>query len=446
MTSNLSSTAVRPRSYANDKKTILIVDDNPSNIQVLAEYLRNDYQLIIAISGPEALACCARKKPPDLILLDIMMPGMDGYEVCARLKENKGLKDIPIIFVTAINNFEEEIRALQAGAVDFITKPINELTARARIATHLELSLLRCQSRAWNQELENKVRQRTEKIYRINIKLQAEIDKRKQTTDLLQKNEIKAMRTAHLAALGTIAAGMAHEINNPNSFISLNVPILRELFEGLMKRMSRKDDQINIGGLSKENLVEVVPELLNGLEEGTRRIGYIINHLKKFSTQEHDNLKIETDINLVVEDAIMLLNNEIKKRGVVLHKNLSQVPGVIAKRYQIEQVVMNLLQNALDSLPGSRRSIWISSCLDDKLQNVQLKIKDEGDGMTSAISNRIFEPFFTTKLDRGGTGLGLAISHSIISDHGGSIEFDSKVSQGTTFTIKLPIETVDVRL
>ncbi len=416
----------------NRKSRILIVDDNVSNIDVLANLLQPLYNLMVAMNGQEALDCCFKKNKPDLILLDIMMPGIDGYEVCRQLKEQEKTKDIPIIFVTARSNEDDEVMGFEAGAIDFIVKPVQELTLLARVATHLELSNLRT-------KLRGQVEKRTEKLQRANARLKDEIERHKNTSNALRGNEIMAMRNSHLASLGSIAAGMAHEINNPNSFISLNIPLLNDIFNGIMEYLSENQEDINIGSLSHAKIKTMVPTLLSGIEEGSRRIDYIINHLKKFSMQDQENVKVETDINLVIEDSIMLLINEIKKRSINVQKNFGRIPSILINRYQIEQVFMNIMQNAVESSKDGHRSICISTCIDNKLQNVLVEIKDNGHGIDLDIANRIFEPFFTTKLSKGGTGLGLPVSHKIISEHGGSIEVESGIGQWTIFTVALPL-------
>jgi putative two-component system response regulator len=123
-----------------ENATILIVDDMPANIDVLREVLRERYLLKIATNGMRALEIVAGPAPPDLVLLDIMMPGMDGYEVCRRMKVGRSTRHVPVIFVTAIDDIENEARGFEAGCVDYIIKPVSEPLVLARVATHVRLS------------------------------------------------------------------------------------------------------------------------------------------------------------------------------------------------------------------------------------------------------------------------------------------------------------------
>ena len=139
------------------KQIILIVDDVPANIDVLSEILRPTYQIKIAINGAMALKIAMAPSPPDLILLDIMMPGMSGYEVCEKLKDNLKTRNIPVIFVSAMDEVENETKGFELGAVDYITKPVSPAIVQARVKTHLNLF-------DQNRALENKVRERTAEI------------------------------------------------------------------------------------------------------------------------------------------------------------------------------------------------------------------------------------------------------------------------------------------
>lgn len=135
------------------KPRILIVDDTPANIKILADLLRKDYLLSVATSGADALEIACGEDPPDLVLLDVMMPEMDGYEVCRRLKAEPKTRDIPVIFVTAMNEVDDETKGFSLGAVDYITKPIRPPIVQARIAAHLELALARATLAAQNKIL-----------------------------------------------------------------------------------------------------------------------------------------------------------------------------------------------------------------------------------------------------------------------------------------------------
>jgi len=182
-----------------DKQKILVVDDVDENIFVLNEILNHDYIVKVALNGEKALQIASSNDPPDLILLDIMMPGMDGYEVCRQLKQNSATKNIPIIFVTAKDDSANEEKGFALGAVDYITKPVNFCIVKARVKTHLSLY-------DSNRLLEQKVQERTEELKRTYQQL-----------ELSDK----------LASIGQLAAGVAHEINNPIGYIHSNLDTLK---------------------------------------------------------------------------------------------------------------------------------------------------------------------------------------------------------------------------
>jgi len=149
------------------KQVVLVVDDTPTNIQILMETLKNDYRIVAAVNGARALQLAISDPPPDIILLDIMMPDMDGYEVCARLKANTKTRDIPIIFITAMSEAEDETKGLELGAVDYITKPISPPVVLARVKSHLELKQAREILKNQNVILEQRVEERTKEVLEL---------------------------------------------------------------------------------------------------------------------------------------------------------------------------------------------------------------------------------------------------------------------------------------
>ena len=158
-----------------EKQAVLVVDDTPANIQVLIETLKDDYRIVAAINGERALQLAISDPPPDIILLDVMMPEMDGYEVCAKLKADAKTRDIPIIFVTAMSDTQDETKGLELGAVDYIIKPISPPVVSARVKSHLELKQAREILKNQNVILEQRVEERTKKVMELQ---QVEFDLR----------------------------------------------------------------------------------------------------------------------------------------------------------------------------------------------------------------------------------------------------------------------------
>ncbi len=255
--------------------------------------------------------------------------------------------------------------------------------------------------------------------------------------------QAKLIETNKMTSLGTLASGIAHEINNPNNFILANTQMFAEIWQDagkiLQSHYSEHGD-FTLGGLSFTELMDTVPGLLTGSMEGSRRIMNIINRLKEFSRPVDDHLHGRVDINQVIQFSLSMLSSQIKKYTDSFTINLAEhIPEVSGNSQQLEQVIINLVQNALQALPNRNHGVFISSSFNKSADYVMIKVKDEGTGMKKEIVERITEPFFTTKKDSGGTGLGLYISYSIVKKHNGILDIKSRPGKGTEISIKLPV-------
>jgi PAS domain S-box-containing protein len=253
----------------------------------------------------------------------------------------------------------------------------------------------------------------------------------------------RLIETNKMTALGTLASGIAHEINNPNNFIMSNTQIIEQIWQDAIKilvEFSQERDDFSLGGLGFDEVKEVVPQLMQATLEGSRRIKTITDNLKEFSRPKEIDSYQKVAINDVMNFAIAMLANEIKK----FTDSFSFTPGdslplFYGNSQQIEQVVVNLIHNALQSLPQRTCGVLVTSSFDEKEQAISVNIHDEGVGMNKEMMHRITDPFFTTKQDQGGTGLGLYVSYSIIQKHQGTMDFFSESGKGTTAIIKIPI-------
>lgn len=420
-----------------DQLQILIVDDNPTNLKVLGGMLdKYGFRVRVAIDGKQAIKG-AEIEVPDLILLDIMMPEMDGYEVCRIMKANEKLNDIPIIFVSARVETIDKVKAFNSGGVDYITKPFQIEEVLARVKTHLNL-------RETRKELEFKNRLLEE------------------TLDDLKSMQSQLVQSEKMASLGVLTAGIAHEINNPvNSINSSNISLQRILLkiQQLLKAydsMSENclDPQIETINRMKEDLdyetlnqgLLQLPQIIkNGVEKTTE----IVQGLKVFSHVDKAE-KADANINENIDSTLSLLRNRTKNKITII-RDYGDLPLIKCYPGKLNQVFMNVLTNAIDAIakdesgreqPIDEGSVTIRTRLEENesQKQVLIEIKDTGRGISKENQQRMFDPFFTTKDVGYGTGLGLSISIGIVKDHNGTITVTSAEGQGTTMYIQFPVE------
>lgn len=408
--------------------TILLVDDDVINLSVFGQALAPYYEVLVATSGQRALQLANSTPHPDLILLDVMMPGMDGYQVIEQLKADPVTQSIPVIFVTALNADDEEERGLRLGAVDYIYKPCHLSILLARVRTQLELK----KSRDW---LQNQ-----------NAFLEAEVERRHQEN---QQVQLQLLQSEKLAAIGQLAAGIAHEINNPLGFVNSNLNTLNDYTANLCEVLDAckcllSSDQLDSEALQAlralcqkkdvDYLRSDMPQLIAESREGLSRVKEIIQDLKSFSHADENKWAL-ADLHKGLDSTLNIIWNQLKYHCTV-HKHYGDIPEIVCLASQLNQVFMNLLINAAHAIKTSGDIYIRSGQLGDE---VWVEIADSGEGIAPELMHRLFEPFFTTKPVGSGTGLGLSISQNIVKKHGGRIEVNSEVGQGTTFRVYLPI-------
>ncbi|MEW5803069.1 MAG: ATP-binding protein [bacterium] len=388
-------------------ETILVVDDNTDLAANIAHCFTQGYQVLIAYNGKQALDIIVRKLP-SLVISDVMMPEMDGYELCERIKSCEKTQHIPVILLTAKAAVEDRIAGLQFGADDYLAKPFNAKELMAVVDSLLTKKKLQAQLSKTNQELKKALHE-------------------------LKETEAELVHTAKLASVGQLAAGVAHEIHNPASAI-----------DNCFQIITKKVEKAKSSGATFD---EVYPDLAKPLALGKAslsRIQYIVDSLLGFSRKNREGFNY-VDIHTGIDNTLSLLEHQCK--GMIqIHKEFGQIEKVEVDLQQINQVFMNLLSNAIHAIETKRGkgedcgNIWISTGISG--ENVIVKIKDDGIGISKDNLVKIFDPFFTTKELGKGTGLGLNISYRIMKNHNGSIEVESKENEGTAFVLKIPRKAV----
>jgi PAS domain S-box-containing protein len=271
-----------------------------------------------------------------------------------------------------------------------------------------------------------------------------DITERKKAEEQAKFHQQQLMHADKMVALGTLVSGVAHEVNNPNNFIMLNAPILKKAWENAMPILEKyyeENGDFILGGMPFSDMRDNIPALFSGISDGSKRIKRIVDDLRNYVRKDSADMAQDIDINAVIKSAVSLLTNMIKNSTHHFSIEDGQNLPVLKGNFQrLEQVIINLIQNACQALPNADRGIFVSTVNDHANAGIIITVRDEGVGMAPETLALITDPFFTTKQDAGGVGLGLSISSKIIEEHGGRLQFSSEPGTGTTATITLPIE------
>jgi two-component system, NtrC family, sensor kinase len=366
---------------------LLLVDDEDHFRQTLAKRLaKRGLASDQAADGNECLSILD-KKAIDVVVLDVKMPGMSGIEVLQNITAKYPRTEV--ILLTGQANALEGVEGIKSGAFDYLMKPI-------------EL-----------EHLFNKILQAYEKILRSDAE-QQEVEYRKQM-------EQQIMVCERLASLGTLAAGVAHEINNPLAIIKESAGWMRQLFaKDELKDIPRHDDFV---------------KALDKVEKSVERASRITHQLLGFVGKSESSLS-EVNLTELIEEAIQLISHEAQNRDIRVLRQMEPSANTIwSDPYQLRQVLLNLLTNAMHAV-NSDGTITIA--IEDVGDCRTITISDTGPGIPRENLDKIFEPFFSTKSPGQGTGLGLFVSRGIVEKLGGTIEVASKIGQGASFSIRLP--------
>ncbi len=380
------------------KPRVLVADDEPDMLRFLKTQLEKHYEVLEAVDGRQAVEK-ARQFLPDLVLLDMMMPEMDGIEACRILKEAVSTRAIPTLLLTARADDPTKMAALGAGASDFLTKPFSTTELHVRVKNLIV-------SYQFQRDL---ARQKTA--------LESALEQLKETEGLLIQNE-------KMASLGRLSAGIIHEINNPLNYASQALYLLKT-----------KKDRLPEG--DREKYVEIVSDI----EEGVGRVQRIVSDLRTFSHPHTGDARDLIDLEEAVSASLRFLGHEVKDK-VRVEVDIPKEKKVLADRNKLIHVFVNLLQNSVDAMKekkfeGEKPFISINSR--EEKSKVMVSVRDNGTGIDLENLGKIFDPFFTTKDVGQGMGLGLSICYRIMAEQGGGISVKSEKGKFAEFILELPV-------
>ncbi|MGC1306587.1 MAG: response regulator [Phormidesmis sp.] len=422
---------------------VLVVDDTVANLNVLDEILSSAQYYVSAVTSGKRALKQLQEQTPALILLDIQMPEMDGFETCRQIKANPDTANIPVIFITALSDAESIVKGFSLGAVDYITKPFRETELLARVRTQLNLYLL-------TEKLEEQVVNRTAEL--------------KTVIEKLEQSQLQTVQSEKMAALGNLVAGVAHEINNPVGFLNGSIRNAQNYVQDLQGQLALyRQHHPNAAVPVQENAEEIdldfvcedLPKLLDSMKGATDRIKAISTSLRTFSRADTEH-KVSAQVQEGLDSTLLILkyrlNANENRPAIKVTKDYGELPAIECFPGQLNQVFMNLLANAIDvfdeateqasfaELEDKPQTITVKTTVRPALKAIEISIQDNGKGMPDAVKKRIFDRLFTTKGVGKGTGLGLAIAHQIVTEkHGGQLTVESAPGQGTTFVIQLPL-------
>lgn len=435
-----SSTLLPPgdQNKNSPRTVILVVDDEANNCNVISAQLQHEgYDIVTVLSGEAALSDIDQRLP-DLIILDAMMPGISGFNVAEILKSEARTANIPIIMLTALGDPASRMAALANGVEEFLTKPVAKAELVMRVRNLLKLKNYQNSLERYRTVLEDQVAE-------SNVQLES-------ASQRLNEMESQLLQSEKMAAIGQLAAGVAHEINNPVGFVNANLGTLKVYLADILKVLSAYESRLEDcsenaeakaslkqlqSNVDLDYLRDDAPLLIDESLEGLSRVCKIVQDLKRFAHADPNPEWESADLHECIDSALNIANNEIKYRATVV-KHYGVLPIVECLPSQLGQVFLNLLVNAAQAMPKSLHG-EITIRTGASANDVWVEIADNGSGIPPDNLNRIFEPFFTTKPVGEGTGLGLSLSYGIIKAHNGVISVCSEVGQGTTFHISLPV-------
>jgi signal transduction histidine kinase len=405
---------------------ILVVDDERINIQVMTSALKNEYEIIAAQNGFDAIDLIKENKP-DLILLDVMMPDLDGYAVCRTIKADASFADIPVIFLTALDTHDEELRGLRLGGIDYLTKPVNFDLLKLRLRNHLELK----ERNDLVREQRDELALQKEELARMLAELERQYERQRETEREKLALERQLHQAQKLESLGVLAGGIAHDFNNILAIIIGHCYMVK---------------------MDTTTAADYIPTIEKAADRAAELCRQMLAYAGKAKrTQSQVNLKA------LVGEMVSLLKSTVKQNIKITSHLSANIPIIRGDSGQIKQIAMNLIVNAAEAIGEATGEIEVRLARTviragqsdrDHLGKVItsgwyvcLEVTDTGCGMDDEIKQRIFDPFYSSKFI--GRGLGMSAVLGIITEHGGALQLSSQPGQGTTVKAYLPVQNSD---
>ncbi|MFK5971278.1 MAG: response regulator [Candidatus Marithrix sp.] len=388
-----------------DKPIVLIIDDSSVNLTLLYNMLeKNNFQVMLANSGEQGLVL-AKQNPPDIILLDIIMGGWDGYETCRHMKREQILNKVPVLFLSALGDTENKVRALQAGGVDYISKPFQREELLARVQTHIELANLR-------QHLEEEVASKTEKIKLLFEALQLSYDKAEQASIL---------KTEFLR-------NVSHEFLTP-----MNIVL------GMSEML-----------LEDTELTEEQNSYTTAIMNASKKLTDILTNMLSFAQQFKGELKSSSSeffLHEIIDNILQHFTKNIQNKQLVIEAIID--PELYATFYgdkeAIHKILIKLVDNAIKFTEQGNVIIQVKAieCFENG-EWIEFKIIDTGIGIAEEAN--LFDTFYqidgSSTRCHDGMGMGLAVAKMFTETIGGKIGVNSKLNEGSTFWFKIPLQLV----